>query len=102
MPEPQDAAGQEPGPDIRESAPQFWEPVWEFVVHGVVGTAIFLIVAGFAVLIDLLVRWLETRHAVSGEILQGLRWTSLAIFATDIFLIFVFLIKTAYRTARKL
>jgi uncharacterized protein YybS (DUF2232 family) len=94
--------GREPGPDIRESAPQFWEPVWEFVVHGVVGTAIFLIVAGFAVLIDLLVRWLETRHAVSGEILQSLRWTSLAIFATDIFLIFVFLIKTAYRTARKL
>jgi hypothetical protein len=102
MPGSQDAAEQAPSAAVAESAPKFWEPVWEFVVHGVVGTAIFLIVAGFAVLIDLLVRFLEAKHAVSAEILQGLKWTSLAIFATDIFLIFVFLIKTAYRTARKL
>jgi len=86
----------------KASSPRFWEPVLEFVVHCLVGTLIYMIVALFSILIDLLVQWLEARHAVSREILERLKWTSLVIFGTDILLILVFVLKTAYRTARKL
>lgn len=38
---------------------QWWRPLWEFLIHVLVGTAIFLVVALAAVALSLFVNWLE-------------------------------------------
>jgi hypothetical protein len=75
---------------------------WEFAVHVAVGTSIFLIIAGGAVSIDLLVAWVEKKYTITSEVAQGLKLASSSIFVTDLLVLFVCLAKTAYRTMKKL
>jgi len=85
-------------------AAPFWAPVapiWKFLVHTVVGILIFVIIGAAAVGIDLGVQSLEPLH-VSTEIVVVLKLGAWAILATDIFLLFVFLFKTARRMVREL
>jgi uncharacterized membrane protein YczE len=76
-------------------------PIWKFLVHTVVGILIFAIIGAAAVGIDLGVQSLAPLH-VSIEIVVILKLGAWAILGTDIFLLFVFLIKTARRMVREL
>ncbi len=80
---------------------QWWEPLWEFCAHVVVGTGIFLIVAFPAVLLDLLVSWLAEK-ALSQYVLIGLLIVEYVLFAVDIVLFLIFMVRTAWRTHRRL
>ena len=80
----------------------FWRAPWEFAVHGIVGTAIFAIIAALAVGLDLFVRWLGTSYRVSVLIVFGLRTAEYVLFVTDVCLFGVFLWRTAKRTIEHL
>ena len=62
----------------------FWHPLVEFATHAVVGTLIFLIIAVFAVGLDLTVNLLENIPTVSVWIIYGLKTAAGALFATDL------------------
>lgn len=82
-------------------ASPYWLILLEFVVHTVVGFLIFSTIAAPAVALDFCVRSLEALR-VSSLIIAGLRVAEYALFATDLFLFIVFLVKTAVRTAKRL
>lgn len=83
-----------------ESRP-FWQVPAEFTLHTVVGTCIFVIIAIPAILLDIGVRGLEGRH-ISGVIKYGLKSAEYSLFGTDLLLFLIFLLKTAWRTAKAL
>lgn len=99
----------EPGqPDV-----PFWRAPYEFMVHGIVGTLIFAIVAGVAVVLDYAVQRLEkpvsiTIHGWHGNftashfVILGLKGATIALFVTDLVLFVVFLWRTARRTMKVL
>jgi len=70
-----------------------------FATHALVGTAMFLIIAGVAVGLDLLVHWLETT-STSGWILFGLRTAEAGLFLTDICMFGNFLLAALKRTMK--
>lgn len=77
---------------------KFWHAPWTFVVHGIVGTLIFTIIALFAVGLDLLVRWLEATDQISPLIIIGLQAAEYTLFSADLYLFVVFLWFTVKRT----
>jgi hypothetical protein len=78
----------------------FWEIPWRFAVHAVVGSLIFGIIAGFAIGLGLLVRWL--RHEISDDfIIYGLIGAEYLLFATDLAMFAVFLVRTAEKMIRE-
>ncbi len=79
---------------------KFWLAPWTFLVHGFVATSIFMIIAGFAVGLDIIVRWLEETIRVSPWIILLLHVAEYLIFLIDLFLYVVFLSRTACRTYR--
>jgi len=80
---------------------QFWQVPWDFAVHGIVGTSIFGIIAVFAVVLDVCVRWLET-HQISSVVIIALEAAEYGLLFTDIYLFVVFLWRTARRTLKDL
>jgi hypothetical protein len=81
-------------------ARSFWHTPADFVLHTIVGTCIFATVAIPAILLDLLVQTLG-RH-VSSFVIYGVQTAEYALFCTDLVLMLIFLIKTAWRTAKKI
>lgn len=94
------ADGEGSGTAVASAAP-FWRAPWEFAVHVLVGSLIFGIIAGAAVLLDLAVRRLEARG--TGRVVTiGLRGGEYALFLIDLVLFGVFLWRTAKRTIGRL
>jgi hypothetical protein len=87
--------------NIQAITPKFWTAPLEFVLHALVGTFIFAIIAAAAVGIDLGVRALQG-YGISELILYGFRTGEGALFATDLVLFGVFLFRTAKRIVQKL
>jgi hypothetical protein len=88
-------------PPNRESKHGILWVVWEFAIHGLVGTLIFATVAGGAAGIELL------NHALQGMrfdayIGYGLKFGEYAVFTTDLSLFLVFLPKAWIRAVRKM
>jgi len=75
--------------------------LWDFLVHILVATILFGLIATPAVGLSFLIKWLETNQ-VSEVILIGLELMEYAIFFADIILLLVFLAKSTYRAATKL
>ena len=84
-----------------DKAPPFWDAPLEFLIHSIVGTAIFALIASAAIVIDFAVQRLETLH-ISPVITYGLMAAAYALFLTDLILFGVFLWKTGVRSAKKL
>jgi hypothetical protein len=74
--------------------------VWEFAVHVTVGTLIFAVIAGGALLLDRVNHWLQYL-GVDSPVGYGLKVAEYAVFATDLLLFLVFLGKTVARAARE-
>jgi len=86
---------------VAEGTDKWWFPLWEFLVHVVVGTVIFVVIAAPAVGLNLLVAYLATL-SVGWPIILGLEISEYALFVVDIGLYLVFLARTGWRTIQKL
>lgn len=80
---------------------KWWHTPWEFLVHALVGTLIFLIIATPAVGLDFLIKWLASQD-VSDIIIYGLKGAEYALFFVDLVLFVVFLVRTAWVHAKKM
>lgn len=68
---------------------KWWWPLWEFVLHVVVGTLTFVLVAVPAVLLNHLVAYLE-KLPVDQIIIKGLTALEYLIFAVDLAFVAIF------------
>jgi hypothetical protein len=75
---------------------RWWAPLVEFAVHVVVGSAIFVVVAGAAVVIH----WINNLVALDGWAASPLRILEYAIFVIDLVLFLIFILRTSARTAK--
>ena len=85
-----------------QHGPGWWEPVWELVVHVLVGSALFAIIFLPAIGLDLAIRWMEEAWKVS-EFLSGLlTGTKYAVAVIDAFLYLAFMVRMGYLFLKKL
>ncbi len=83
------------------TAENWWAPLWEFFIHVVVGTGLFLIISLPALALDWSVRWLSGRD-FSPWIIAGMQVAEYSLFALDLLLFLVFLAKTVGRTIKRM
>jgi hypothetical protein len=74
----------------KEDRALFWVPLQEFIVHTVVGVAVFVIIACFAVGMNYVREWLD----LEGFVATGLKGAEVLILVLDSLLLLVFLIRT--------
>jgi len=79
----------------------FWRAPWEFVVHTVLGSLLFVIVAALAVALNVGVHYLE-QFKVSIVIVYGIELAEYGLFAADLYVFGVFLWRTSSRMIRKI
>lgn len=84
-----------------ESEQQWWHAPAEFLVHVIVGTLIFVVIAVPAVGLDFLVKWLAGL-GVTEIILYGLRFAEYMLFFVDLALFAWFVVRTAWKSAKKM
>ena len=75
--------------------------MWEFFIHLMVGTGLFVLISLPAVGLDYYVRWVSAGNT-SLVIVYGLRFAEYAVFLVDLVLLVVFLLRTAWRTIKKI
>lgn len=71
-------------------------PLWEFLVHVLVGTGIFVVIAIPAVGLNLLVTYLSSLN-VTYVIIIGLEIAEYALFVLDVGLYLLLLVRTGWR-----
>ncbi len=80
----------------------WWVPIWEFLVHTVVGTILFLLIAvpavGLSLLIDAAQAYLYGKQVV----VLALTAVEYLILASDLFLFVVFIVRSVGRAIRAL
>lgn len=79
----------------------WWEPIWAFAVHSIVGTTVFVLIAVPAILLNVAIKWLGERN-VSPYLLGGLACAEYLLFTVDLLLFVIFIIRTARRAVREL
>ena len=89
--------------DVPDAEPPYawWAPLWEFAVHVVVGTLIFVIIYTPAILLNILVHWM-TEFNLDGFVVQVVLGAEYSLIVADSLLFLTFLTKTTWRTAKKL
>lgn len=78
-----------------------WWLVWELFIHVTVGTALFGLVAGPAVLLRIAVRWLQQQE-LGVVLVMGFTIAEHVLFGLDLLLFFVFLARTTARAYTRL
>lgn len=86
---------------MTETEGKWWQPLWQFAVHGIIGTALFVLIAAPAVSLSLLVKWLQQRE-IDHILIYGLRAAEYLVFAVDLALFACFIIRTAIRAGKEL
>ncbi|MCH8959880.1 MAG: hypothetical protein IH820_00765 [Bacteroidetes bacterium] len=84
-----------------ESEHKWWHAPWEFLVHVIVGILIFVVIAAPAVGLDFLIGWLENK-SVGKLIIYGLKFAEYTLFFVDLALFAWFVVRTAWRSAKKM
>lgn len=74
---------------------------WQLLIHFISGTFVFVTVAFLAVCLSLGVDFLAVK-GVNVFIIYGLRIAEYLLFVVDLFLFIIFILRTAWRTYRKL
>ena len=85
-----------------QPTPAWWEPVWELVVHVLVGSVLLAIIFAPAVGLDLTVKWLKTTLEVSEFLAILLTWTKYVIAGIDALLYIVFMLRMGWLFVNKL
>lgn len=76
-------------------------PVWVYLVHVVVGTALFLLISSAALGIDLWVRWLRSLD-VSRLLIMGCQGAEYAVFIADLFAYGVYLVRATGKLVKEI
>ena len=79
----------------------WWHPLWEFLIHVLVGTGLFVIIYMPAVGLNLLIQWLASLN-VSYVLILILVGAEYLLVLADSVLLAVFLYKTTSRTCKEL
>ncbi len=79
---------------------KWWLPLYEYMVHILVGTAIFILVAVPAVGVNFLAGYLSDL-GVNNIIIHGLTAFEYLIFGVDVVLFIIFNITTSYKYIKK-
>jgi len=74
---------------------------WQLLIHFFSGTVVFVVVAFFAVGLSILVEYFKLR-GVNPFIIYGLQVAEYLLFVVDLLLFVVFILRTAWRTLKKL
>jgi hypothetical protein len=82
-------------------AATWWAPIWEFLVHVIVGTSLFALIGIPAVGLSLIISRLEYSGA-SKFILWGLTGCEYLLFGVDLILFAVFIVRQAWKGLLKL
>lgn len=69
----------------------WWQPLWDFTIHVLVGTGIFLVITIVAVGLSEFVHWLE-RHRVDKFIVIPVQGMEYLLFGSDVILFTLFII----------
>jgi hypothetical protein len=80
----------------------WWEPLWELVVHVILGSLLFAIIFAPAVALDLTIQWLENTAKITESLAKLLTWTKYAIGGIDASLYLLFMLKMSWIFLRKL
>lgn len=80
----------------------WWEPLVFFLVRVVLGTGIFAMITAPVICLDLLIGKVLEPQGVSVAILICVISVKYAIFAVDLLLFLVFLVKETWRSAERL
>jgi hypothetical protein len=88
-------------PATRYGGGKPWIAIRDYGVHSFVGTSIFAVVATTAVGCDFAVKWLAQQQ-VSEYVIYGLNGAEGTLFACDLALFIIFLIRTSIRHAGRL
>lgn len=80
---------------------RWWEPIWTFAVHAVVGLLIFAVVAAGAILLNVAVNYLEQKK-IALPLIYGLVFAEYLLFGVDLILFVIFVIRAAKRAAKEL
>ena len=86
---------------LESSVPEWWQAPVRFLVHAVVGTFIFVVIACTALGLELFVEWLE-EGGLGGPIVWGLKFGEYALFCADLLLFLIFLGRTFKRALREI
>lgn len=84
-----------------EEEQKWWHALWEFLVHVIVGTLIFVVIAIPAVGLGFLIGWLEHKK-VGRLIIYGLKFAEYTLFVVDLALFAWFVVRTAWKSAKKM
>ena len=79
----------------------WWKPIWTFAVHALLGAGIFIVVAGVAVALNIAVKRLEALE-ISAFLIYGLIFAEYLLFAVDLLLFTIFVIRATRRAAKDL
>ncbi len=85
-----------------QHAPRWWEPVFELVIHVLVGSGLFAIIFAPAVGLDLAVTWMKTSWEISEFLATLLTVTKYTIAVIDAFLYIVFMLRMGWLFVTKL
>lgn len=80
----------------------WWFPIWEFLIHVLVGTSIFVVIAMPAVALDLLIEYARSALTLSEFTVSMFVVAKYALLIVDVSLFVFFLLRTAIRTARSI
>ena len=86
--------------EVDENAPPWWVPIWEFLIHAVVGTTLFLLIALPAIGLNLLVHWLQTELSLSQLLITSLIAVEYMILVSDLILFAIFIVRSMSRTIK--
>lgn len=81
---------------------KWWNPVWEFVVHVMVGSALFAVIFAPAIALDLGVHWIEERKDISAFLKSLLAATKYTIATIDAFVYVLFMLRMSWVFVRQL
>ena len=79
----------------------WWHPLWEFCMHVIVGTCIFVIIALPAVGLNYFVTWLAG-NGVDKPIIYILYIAEYTLLVLDVALFIIFLIRSSWRAFKEM
>jgi hypothetical protein len=88
-------------PATSDISPTIYSTLWELLVHIIVATGVFAVIALAAVSLEFLVSWLS-KIGASILVQWGLELAEYFLYVVDLSLFLVFVSKTALRTLKRL
>lgn len=85
-----------------ENTPLWWAPILEFLIHAIVGTILFILIALPAIGLNLLIHLFQTELALNPLVILSFTLVEYAILSSDLFLFAVFIVRSTSRTMKLL